>query len=106
VTRDVDLRSVSQTAIKEGETFLYSDAEGNLDDRKDLPRVLRCCGCCRAWTALARKGAAPGHAIRTAYICVRLAGERGLSESDRSALLYAGLLRDESSAQRVGVARP
>ena len=38
-----------------------------------------------------------GHALRTAYLCCRMADESGLAEERRSELLYAGLLLDAGS---------
>ena len=38
-----------------------------------------------------------GHAVRTAFIALRMAAELDLAEATRSELLYAGLLRDAGS---------
>jgi hypothetical protein len=38
-----------------------------------------------------------GHAVRTAFVALRMAAELNLAEATRSELLYAGLLRDAGS---------
>lgn len=60
-------------------------------------------------TALSRaldlvEGQPPGHAVRTCWIAMRLAGELGLGEAERDALYFAALVKDSgcsSNAVRI-----
>jgi HD-GYP domain-containing protein (c-di-GMP phosphodiesterase class II) len=53
-------------------------------------------------------GQAPGHAVRTCYLAMRLAETMGISDRDRLGLFYAALLHDAGSVSDAdpGTARP
>ena len=53
-------------------------------------------------------GHAPGHAVRTCYLAMRLAEAMGISDRDRFGLFYAALLHDAGSVADAdpGAARP
>jgi len=53
-------------------------------------------------------GQAPGHAVRTCYLAMRLAETMGVSDRDRLGLFYAALMHDAGSVSDAdpGAARP
>lgn len=53
-------------------------------------------------------GQAPGHAVRTCYLAMRLAETMGISDRDRLGLFYAALMHDAGSVSDAdpGTARP